>query len=250
MIPYFQLTTLSLGPVTIQVWGLMVAAGILVGAKAAAMMADKRGLKSQVVWDLATWVIVGAFVGARLVYAVYEPLVFLNDPVEFIRIWHGGFSVMGGFLGALFVGIAYLRHKQLDVHAYADVGVFGLPLGLFIGRIGCFLIHDHPGTFTDFIGGVQYPDGVRHDHGLYLSLNGLALFLVFLALARRGAKQGTYIIVFLLWYGIVRFFLDFLRATNGGIVDTRYLSLTPAQYFSVAMVVGGLYLFVIKPKKI
>ena len=150
---------------------------------------------------------------------------------------------MGGFLGAVIVGVGYLRKKKLDVHAYADVAVFGLPLGLFIGRIGCFLIHDHPGTLTDFVGGVQYQGGARHDHGLYLSINGLILFLIFLALTRRGVKQGTYIIVFLVWYGAMRFFLDFLRATDGAIVDSRYLNLTPAQYFSIVMVLSGGYLW-------
>jgi len=243
MIPYFQLTTIPFGPVQIQVWGLMVAIGILVGGWVAAGMAEKRGLSKKTFWDLATWVVVGAFVGARLVHMIYEPGLYINDPIEFVRIWHGGFSVMGGFLGAVIVGVGYLRKKKLDVHAYADVAVFGLPLGLFIGRIGCFLIHDHPGTLTDFVGGVQYQGGARHDHGLYLSINGLILFLIFLALTRRGVKQGTYIIVFLVWYGAMRFFLDFLRATDGAIVDSRYLNLTPAQYFSIVMVLSGGYLW-------
>ncbi len=64
---------------------------------------------------------------------------------------------MGGFFGAVLFGIFYLRKKHVDVRAYSDTAIFGLPVGLFIGRIGCFLIHDHPGTFTDFAMGVQYP---------------------------------------------------------------------------------------------
>ena len=243
MIPYFKFTTIALGPITIQVWGLMVALGILVGTWVAAKMAKHRGQDEKIIWDLSVWVIVAAMIGARVVHVVYEPSMYLVDPLQFFKVWHGGFSVMGGFLGALIVGIWYLRKKKVDVHAYADTAVFGLPLGLFIGRIGCFLIHDHPGTFTDFVGGVQYPDGVRHDHGLYLSINGLLLFLTFLLMARRGAKTGSYIVVFLLWYGVARFFLDFLRATNGSIVDTRYLGLTPAQYFSLVMIAGGIWVF-------
>ncbi|HLD21062.1 MAG TPA: prolipoprotein diacylglyceryl transferase family protein [Patescibacteria group bacterium] len=58
-----------------------------------------------------------------------------------------------------------------------------------------------------------------------------------------GAKTGTYIVVFLIWYGVVRFLMDFLRATNGDIVDTRYLSLTPAQYAAIVMVAGGVWLW-------
>jgi phosphatidylglycerol---prolipoprotein diacylglyceryl transferase len=165
--------------------------------------------------------------------------LYLSDPLQFFRVWHGGFSVMGGFLGAVLVGVWYLRRRKVDVFAYADAAVFGVPVGLFIGRIGCFLIHDHPGAFTDFIGGVQYPDGVRHDHGLYLSINGLILFLVFLWMAKRQVRSGMYIVVFLVWYGVMRFFLDFLRATDGAIIDTRYLSLTPAQWMAILMVGAG-----------
>lgn len=243
MIPYFQITTIHLGPVPIQVWGLMVALGILAATWVAAKMAKTRGQNPEIIWDLSVWVIVAAFIGARLVHAVYEPATYLQDPLEFLRIWHGGFSIMGGFLGALPAGIWFLRRRHVDVFAYSDTAVFGLPLGIFIGRIGCFLIHDHPGTLTNFPLGVQYPDGVRHDHGLYDSINGLILFLLFLLLAQRGAKTGTYVVVFLIWYGIVRFFLDFLRATNGPIVDTRYFSLTPAQYLAIVMVAGGVWVW-------
>jgi len=197
---------------------------------------------------LVTWVIVGAFLMARVFHVMYEPGLYLADPLEFFRIWHGGLSVMGGFLGAAIMGIWYLRRKKVDVYAYVDTAMFGLPLGLFIGRIGCFLIHDHPGTLTDFALGVKYPDGVRHDHGLYLSINGLILFLLFLWLARKQVKTGTYLIVFLGWYGVMRFFLDFLRATDGAIVDTRYLGLTPAQYASLVMVALGLWIW--KKKRI
>ena len=243
MIPYIQFTTIPLGPLTIQVWGLFVAMGILAGGWAAARMARHRGQDEKLVWDLSVWVIVGAFVMARVLFVVYEPAVFSKDPLEFFRIWHGGFSIMGGFLGAMIAGVWFLRRRHVDVHAYADTAIFGLPLGIFIGRIGCFLIHDHPGTLTNFALGVKYPDGVRHDHGLYDSLNGLVLFLLFLWLAHKKVKTGTYIVVFLIWYGSVRFFLDFLRATNGAIVDTRYFSLTPAQYLAVVMVVGGVWMW-------
>lgn len=245
MIPYIEFTHISLGPLTIQVWGLMVALGILAATFAAARYAKSRGLKGGIIWDMTFWVILGAFVLARLfVVLFYEPQFYWEHPVEIVRIWHGGWSVMGGFLGGALAGIAYLRKKQVDVHAYADATMFGIPVGLFIGRIGCFLIHDHPGTATDFFMGVDYPDGVvRHDHGLYLSLNGLLLFLVFVYLAKKKVKTGTFLAVGLIWYGIVRFGLDFLRAQDGTIVDTRYLSLTPAQYASIAMVIGGIYLW-------
>ncbi len=243
MIPYFQFTSITLGPVTIHVWGLLVALGVIAGAWAAARLARERNQDEKLVWDAVLWIIVGAMVGGRLMHVVYDPGVYLENPIELLHVWHGGLSVMGGFLGASLVGVWYLRKKKVSVREYADTLLFGLPLGLFVGRIGCFLIHDHPGALTDVFFAVQYPGGARLDHGMLLSINGLVLFLVFLWLRKRQVAYGVYTTVFLIWYGAVRFALDFFRATDGAIVDTRYLGLTPAQYVSIAMVVWGVWLW-------
>lgn len=245
MIPYFQFLEIPLGPISIQVWGLLVALGFVVGGFAAKWMLKRSGLNEKVIWDLLVWIMIGAFVCARLFFVLfYEPMYFLENPIEVFAIWQGGASVIGGFIGAILAGFWFLKRRGLNVMQYANAVMFGLPLGLFVGRIGCFLIHDHPGVETDFFLGLQFPDGiVRHDHGLYLSLNGLALFLVFLFLAKKKVQTYVYTIIFLIWYGVVRFSLDFLRATDGDIVDSRYLSLTPAQYISLVMIVLGIWLW-------
>lgn len=250
MIPYFHLSTIHFGPIPIQIWGFFVALGILTGAFAAVWMSKQRGQDPKIIWDLAFWVILGAIIFARLVHIVYEPAVYLASPFELVKIWNGGMSVMGGFIGAVLFGIIFLRARKVDIFAYVDTAVFGLPLGFFIGRIGCFLLHEHPGRFTNFFLGVQYLDGVRHDLGLYLSLNGLILFAFFLFLTYKKAKIGTYLIVFLFWKGIARFLFDFLRATDGAIVDVRYFGLTPAQYVAIVMVVLGVWFFVFRFEKL
>lgn len=236
MIPYVQFTQVHLGPVPIQVWGTLVALGMVTGLLVSARRAKNLGLDAQLVLDLGSWILVSAMIGARVFHSfVYELGATLQDPWEFFRVWNGGFSVTGGFLGAILVSVWYLRRKHVDVWRYADATIFGLPIGLGIGRIGCFLIHDHPGTATDFFLAVQYPDGVaRHDHGLYLSLNGFALALMFWWMSRRPCPPGAYLAVFGVWYGLVRFGLDFYR-----VGDTRYLGLTPAQYIALLMVLVG-----------
>ena len=158
-------------------------------------------------------------------------------------MWHGGMSVYGGFIGATIAGTIYLLKKEFDFWAHIDALIFSLPLGLFIGRLGCFFIHDHPGIETDFFLGVQYAGGVRHDLGLYLSLNGLILFLVFLFLGRKKRFDGFYTAFFAMWYGIARFLLDFLRANDVFGADTRYFNLTLAQYLSLALFIFGIILF-------
>lgn len=236
MIPYVELHAIPLGPITVQAWGLMVALGLFAGAWLGARMARSRGLDPALVWDAAAWIVAGAMVGARLFHVVvYDPVPYLADPLSVVAVWNGGMSMFGGFAGAIAAGVWFLRRRKADVWQYADAMVYGLPCGIGIGRIGCFLIHDHPGTLTHFALGVRYPDGsVRHDLGLYESVFGFALALVFFMLARRHVRPPAYVVAFLLSYGTFRFLSDFLR-----VVDARYLGLTPAQYLSIAMIAAG-----------
>ncbi|MBI2551578.1 prolipoprotein diacylglyceryl transferase [Candidatus Uhrbacteria bacterium] len=251
MLPYISLQSFSLGPLTIQVWGLMVGSGIVLATAMAAWLAKRRGLSAQAVWDMSAVIVLGAFIVARLFHVfLYEPSYYFGHPWEMLKIWHGGWSWMGGMVGGFATAFWYLKKKKLDVYAYADCLAFGLPFGIFLGRLGCFLIHDHPGTATHFFLGVQYPDGIiRHDHGLYLSIEGLLLAATFLLLETKpwkrtpqarggvggvGGVAGSYVSAFLLLDGLTRLLLDFLR-----INDVRYLGLTPAQYVGIVMIGGG-----------
>lgn len=239
MIPYLEWTQVQIGPFTLYVWGFFVASGFLLGTWVAAQYARKQGLQAKIIFDLAFWMMIAAMVGGRLGHVLfYDFAYYVQHPLETLYIWEGGLSIFGGFIACVIIGVWLLRKKQVNVWKYADAAVFGLPIGLFIGRIGCFLIHDHPGTATDFLLGVEYPDGVvRHDHGLYLSLNGLVLAMLFWFLTKKERPVGTYIAVFSIWYGTVRFFLDFYRA-----VDIRYNGLTPGQYFAIVLVGFGVWM--------
>lgn len=239
MIPYFSATSFAIGPISIHVWGLFVAVGFLVGAWMAARMAKKRGDDPAIVYDLLVWMMAAGMIGGRLGHVIfYDAATYIADPLAIFRIWEGGLSSYGGFIACLIVGVWYLKRRKVNVWRYADAAVFGLPFGYAIGRIGCFLIHDHPGTATDFALGVQYPDGtVRHDLGLYLSIQAAILGIIFLWISRKERPIGAYIAAFSIWYGITRFFLDFLR-----LIDVRYGGLTPAQYFSLILLGFGIWL--------
>ncbi len=235
MIPYFGLVSFSVGPFTLYTWGVFTALGLLAGAWVAARLARERGLKETLMWDLAAIAGAAGIVGGRLFHILfYQWETYAANPVAMLALWDGGISVTGSLIAAAGAVVLFLRKKQADLFPYLDTATFGFPLGYALGRVGCFLIHDHPGTLTHFVLGVRYPDGVRHDLGLYEFFNGLGLFLLFLFLRKQGAKPPTYLLAFLLWYGSVRFLLDFLRAT-----DARFMGLTPAQYMSLLLVATG-----------
>jgi phosphatidylglycerol:prolipoprotein diacylglycerol transferase len=239
MLPYFESTSFPLLGLTLQTWGTFVAAGFLLGAWLAVRRAKSLGLEGQRIWDLAGWILLTSFVGARLFHVLfYAPGYYLDHPWQAIDPREPGFSMFGGLIGAGLVFWWYVRRHALDLVAYADVLIWGVPWGCGVGRIGCFLIHDHPGTLTNFTLGVKYPDGqTRHDLGLYLSLIGFALGLAFLWLNRKKRQPGFWVGAFMIVEGASRFVLDFLR-----LADVRYLGLTPTQYLSVPLFVAGVIL--------
>ena len=159
MIPFFQWTHFSLFSIPIQVWGLMVALGFLIGAKVAESHLKRLKLEEKVVGEMLGWMALSAIIFSRLFHVLfYEPESYLAQPAEIFRIWEGGMSIYGGILAATVTAVLMLRRRKLDVWKYADAIIFGLPIGLAIGRLGCFFIHDHPGTATDFFLCVRYPD--------------------------------------------------------------------------------------------
>ncbi|MEY4744619.1 MAG: hypothetical protein RL272_564 [Candidatus Parcubacteria bacterium] len=247
MIPYFRFTYIPLGPLHIQVWGLFVAAGLVAATLVGRREARRRGSDPEAFTDFASWIIVCALIAARLFHAyVYEPAIYLADPLKVFRVWEGGMSSYGGFIGAAVGALAFAKRRRIAFRAYADVACYAFPLGYGIGRIGCFLIHDHPGTLSQSLLAVQYPGGSRLDHGLLLSLLGFGLFAAFAVLnGRRAATKkadGGFLPLLMLSYGAVRFVLDFYRAYDLPGSDVRYFSLTPAQYGSICVVVAGAYL--------
>jgi phosphatidylglycerol:prolipoprotein diacylglycerol transferase len=243
MISWFEYQSINAGFLKLNVWGIFVSLGFIVGMIVAYFELKKRKLDADRIYDLAFWIILSALIGGRMFFVAEHLGFYSAAPLEILKLWHGGMSVYGGFFGALLASIIYLKKYKLDFWQYADAIVFGLPIGIFIGRLGCFFIHDHPGAKTDFFLGVNYPGGVRHDLGLYDALLGLVIFLVFLFLHRRQWFSGFYLAAFAVCYGVVRFFLDFFRAEDLVGSDPRYFGLTLAQYLSIILSAGGIYLF-------
>lgn len=250
MIPYIHSSTFTLAGITFQTWGTLVALGYAVGTYVAYRRAVSRGLDADKVLDVAVWIFFAAFIGARLFHAVaYEPAYYLAHPFELLDVRRPGYAMFGGFLGAGFAAFWFFRYHALEFFSYADTLIWGVPWGCGVGRIGCFLIHDHPGTLTHFILGVRYPNGeTRHDLGLYLSLVGWATGGLFLYLHRRERDPGFWVMTYAIIECCSRFLLDFLR-----VGDARYLAFTPTQWLcllGLVVIVFMKYSFVLwKPLK-
>ncbi len=244
MIPYIQLTTFQLGPVALQTWGTLVAAGFVTGLIFTLREVRRRKLDPDMFLSMFFWIFLASLVGSRLLYVLLYWQHFISAPLEIVQIWRGGMVYLGGLLGALPVGILYAKYRfKIPFPALTDLVAPGLALGLAVGRLGCSLINDHPGALTNLPWGILWPDGsVRHPVAVYLVLFNIILFFLLLSVRKRwGRHQGAVTVAFLLAYGIGRFFLDFSRAADVPEADPRFLFLTVSQYFSLFFVIGSLF---------
>jgi len=245
LIPYFVVPTLHLGPVPIQPFGVLSAAGVWLAMSLLVRDARRRGLDVEAVEKVAGWALVGGMIGAHLMHVLlYHPEELREGgPLQLLKVWDG-LSSTGGVFGGLVASIVFLRHRGLRFAPHADSFALALPPGWAIARLGCFAVHDHPGVLTSFFLAVDFPGGARHDLGLYDAIVLAGITAVVYSLRHRGALQGRLLGVVALLYGLCRFLLDFLRARDVAYVDARYLGLTPAQYAALALVAYGVWTLV------
>ncbi|HBV58345.1 MAG TPA: hypothetical protein DEB73_03760 [Candidatus Magasanikbacteria bacterium] len=256
MLPYFHLSSLALGPLKIQVWGLFVAAGFLIGLLIARTRAKQAGVKVETVENLILWIVIFSLFFSRVFYVLFggEFGVFLQKPWLILAIWQGGMMSTGGFFGVIVVLIykkySFLCHSdppsanrlsgEESLWPYLDILAYAFPFGWLIGRIGCFFTHLHPGRLTNSNLGVNFIEGARLDMAILEVLALLPLAILFIIFSKKQHAAGFYTVWLLLWYGVSRFFLDFFRATDLPLSDARYFNLTVAQWGGILLILIGL----------
>ena len=239
---------------------MLVASGAVLGILIASRRSKRLGLDPDAFTRLAGWVLLGGFIGARLAHVfLYHWADYKDNLGEIVQLWKGGLSSYGGFVGATVAGALYVRRAGMPFFPYADVTSYGFLPAWAVGRLGCFVIHDHPGRLSDFflaaemklnIGTDVHPNIViqaRHELGLYDGILTAVIALIFVVADRRPRRSGFFLGWMCVLYAIPRFFLDFLRATDLSGSDARYAGLTPAQYGSIILVLLGGWILWLRP---
>ena len=222
--------------------GVLIAVGFLLGGLLLHRYTRERGVPTDVLLDILTWVLVGSMLGTRLVW-VAGNLDRMDSVAEVFMIWRGGMTLYGGILGGLIAGVIMLRRHQLPVLEMIDLAAPAMALGLVIGRISDLITGDHLGKPTDLPWGFRYvgtnPPGeapplgaVVHPVALYDAILVSILFAILVLYLRRRRPAGTAAAIFALYYSVDRLFLDFLRTDR-----TRAFGLTGTQLTSIAVIV-------------
>ncbi len=236
MIPYIEVEPIAIGEmVHLQPFGLLVFTGCLVGVMLGWWHAGQIGLDRTEFRRLAIWMLCIGFLTSRWASMLfYRPTDISLNPLEWLDVG-ASMSSYGGFYGALVCFLIYAKIKQLPPLAYADTFIIALTAGWFFGRLGCSLTHDHPGLPSQFMLAVQFPDGPRHDLGLYEWLYTIGLNVWIWSVRHRPWPAGALTGWVCVAYAPARFLLDFLR-----VEDPTYLGLTLAQYASIGLLILGL----------
>ena len=217
--------------------------------------------------DLLTWGIVGVILGGRIGYVLfYQPGNYLAHPLDIFKVWEGGMSFHGGFIGVLLALWFFARENQLTFWQVADFVAPLVPLGLASGRIGNFINGELWGRITDpaafWAMGfpqaqyadqelaaanpqyaqwlAQYGSLPRHPSQLYqFALEGVCLFALLWWFSRKPRASGQVSMMFLAGYGIFRFTAEYARQPDAQL-GLLSLGLSMGQWLSLPMVLVGI----------
>ncbi|HEX4711003.1 prolipoprotein diacylglyceryl transferase [Phenylobacterium sp.] len=255
--PHIDPVLVQIGPFAIRWYALAYVATILLGWRYT--IGNIRNAKlwtyrpppatAEQIDDLILWLTLGVIVGGRLGHVLfYTPALIWTDPLEILKIWHGGMSFHGGALGVLVAGLAFARTNKLDALRLGDVIVAAEPIGGLLVRIANFINGELWGRPTTAPWGMVFPGAgplPRHPSQLYeAALEGLVLFLV-LRWATHGRKwlnrRGVVMGLFLTGYGLIRISLENVREPDSYMPHFP-LGLTMGMMLSAPMVLLGLLL--------
>ncbi len=247
--PHFDPVIFSIGPLAIRWYGLMY----VIGFAAAWVLASKRArephavLKPDQVDDLLFYGMLGVIVGGRLGYALFYGVdEWLDDPLYVFKIWEGGMSFHGGLLGVTAAIWLYGRKIGRGLWEMTDFVAPIVPIGLGSGRVGNFINGELWGKETTVPWSFNVNGRALHPSQLYEALlEGLVLFVILWVFSSRERPRMAVSGLFLLCYGVFRFFVEFYRVPDA---DKGYILfgwVTMGQILTAPMIIGGIVLLVL-----
>lgn len=250
---------ITIGPLVIHTYGLMVALGIMTGVGLAEYLYRGSGGEPGRVIDMALIVVICGLLGARILFVLINLDYYLSNPLETVMLWKGGLVFYGGLLGGILGVLGCVRFYKLPLWEILDIGAVAIALGHGLGRLGCFTAGCCYGKLTSLPWAVTFTDPrclavdvldqavhptQLYSFGFLLALTG---FLVWLHPRKQFQGQGT--AAYLILYGLFRFGVEFLRSDTRGTFDLLGVTLATSQWISMAAVAAGVAIYFILSRR-
>lgn len=186
-------------------------------------LARQRGLSQVVILDMGIIGILASIVGARIFHILVEyPTYYWEKPIRVFYFWQGGFVSLGAFIAAVAAWLVYFRIRRFPILPYFDIAGQSCPIVVFFVRLGCLLIGCCYGQPTDFFLYLTFtnpastayhffPNTPLHAAQLYFMVNEVIAFFLLRWYAARRRFHGQLTAAFLIYHGVTRFFIEFLR---------------------------------------
>lgn len=219
----------SIGPVNIYWYGFFILLATLTALTVCLYLAKLHNLKTDIIIDLAFWLIISGLIGARLYDVLLELPYFLANPLNIFKIWRGGLAIHGAIIGGLAALWRFTKKNNFNFFQFAGIIATALPLGQAIGRWGNYFNQELFGYPTDLPWGIPinvanrpltyYDIQYFHPVFLYESLGNLLIFMIlftlhYLIIKKNKASGSAYFSLlasYFLLYSMLRFSLEFIR---------------------------------------
>ena len=202
--------------------------------------------------DYITYLIIGIVIGGRLGYVLfYNFNYYINNIFDIFKIWQGGMSFHGGLLGIIIASILFAKKNNQDLFVYTDLVSLVAPIGIFFGRLANFINSELYGKVTEVpwaVTFVQVDNLSRHPSQLYEAIfEGIILFILLLYFRSKNflAKPGLISGLFLIFYSVFRFCIEFFRVPDEQI-GYLIFNLSMGQIISLVFIMIGTIVFYLK----
>jgi len=233
-------------------YSLAYIAGIIIGWLLCKKVFIRKSDINEKFDDYITYLVIGIIIGGRLGYIIfYNFSYYINNFFDIFKVWEGGMSFHGGLIGIIVASILFSKKHNQDSFLYMDLVSLVAPIGIFFGRLANFINSELYGTPTDIpwaVTFIQVDNLSRHPSQLYEAiLEGVILFIILMYFKNKDylKKPGLVSGLFLIFYSIFRFFIEFVRVPDEQI-GYLIFKLSMGQIISLIFFVIGIILFYLK----
>jgi phosphatidylglycerol:prolipoprotein diacylglycerol transferase len=245
------------GPLAIHWYGLLMAISILLGFWLVSVFARREEIKQDEIWNLAFYLLIFGFLGARIYHILSEANYYGQHLIEIFYFWQGGLGVFGALIAGLFVLYFYARKYQSSFWLLIDIFIPVLAMGEAIVRWGNWFNQENFGRPTTLSWGIPIEIQNRsfeylsnqyfHPTFFYQSLWNLFLFFILVIIVKKiRPGSGIVLAIYFILYALGRFMIEFLRVNYQPVV----FGLRLAQIMSILMFLTGVAIIYFRKSRI